>query len=111
LAVLGLGSTDPREIERMWAGSRGTARAVLGRAVSGPFALDLVTDGPHALVAGTTGAGKSELLQTLVATLAANQPPDELNVLLIDYKGGAAFAACAALPHTAGVVTDLDPYL
>ncbi len=98
-------------IEERWATSSGGARTVIGRGADGPVTVDLVADGPHALVAGTTGSGKSELLQTLVAALAANHPPDEINFLLIDYKGGAAFADCARLPHTAGLVTDLDPYL
>ncbi|MCC6435717.1 MAG: hypothetical protein IT196_11850 [Acidimicrobiales bacterium] len=70
--------------------------------------VDLVADGPHALVAGTTGAGKSELLRSWIAALAATYPPTELNVVLIDFKGGSAFDACAALPHTVAVVTDLD---
>jgi S-DNA-T family DNA segregation ATPase FtsK/SpoIIIE len=70
-----------------------------------------VRDGPHALVAGTTGAGKSELLQSLVLGLAWNNDPRHMNFVLIDYKGGAAFAECARLPHTVGLVTDLDPHL
>ena len=70
--------------------------------------IDLCRDGPHALIAGTTGSGKSELLQTLIAGLALTHPPDRCSFLLIDYKGGAAFAEAAALPHTVGVVTDLD---
>jgi S-DNA-T family DNA segregation ATPase FtsK/SpoIIIE len=86
-------------------------RTPLGLAADGPATLDLVRDGPHALIAGTTGSGKSELLRTLVAGLAANHPPDQLGFVLIDYKGGAAFAECAALAHTAGVVTDLDGHL
>lgn len=71
--------------------------------------VDLVADGPHALVAGTTGAGKSELLRSLVAGLAASSPPERLALLLVDYKGGAAFAEAACLPHVLGVVTDLGP--
>jgi S-DNA-T family DNA segregation ATPase FtsK/SpoIIIE len=70
--------------------------------------VDLATDGPHVLVAGTTGAGKSELLRTLVATLALHHRPEHLSLVLVDYKGGAAFRECAELPHVAGVVTDLD---
>jgi S-DNA-T family DNA segregation ATPase FtsK/SpoIIIE len=73
--------------------------------------LDLVRDGPHALVAGTTGAGKSQLLQSLIVGLAAEHPPDEVAFVLIDYKGGAAFGECARLPHTVGLVTDLDAHL
>lgn len=68
-------------------------------------------DGPHGLIAGTTGAGKSELLQTLVASLAVVNRPDELTFVLVDYKGGSAFKDCARLPHTVGMVTDLDPHL
>ena len=57
--------------------------------------LDLDSDGPHALIAGTTGSGKSELLRTLVASLAAGCAPDHLTFVLIDFKGGSAFAECA----------------
>ncbi len=85
---------------------------VLGVVADGSaFRVDLVADGPHMLVAGTTGSGKSELLQTLVAGLAATNRPDELSFVLIDYKGGSAFKDCARLPHTVGTVTDLDGHL
>ena len=72
---------------------------------------DLVADGPHALVGGTTGSGKSELLRTLVASLAAIYSPERVNFVLVDYKGGSAFDACASLPHVVGLVTDLDDRL
>lgn len=91
-------------------GGRST-RAVMGIGYDGEFAVDLVRDGPHALIAGTTGSGKSELLQTLVATLAVVNRPDEMTFVLVDYKGGSAFAECADLPHTVGLVTDLDTHL
>ncbi len=83
--------------------------AVLGMAAAGPLHIDLERDGPHALIAGTTGAGKSELLQTLVTGLALAAPPERTSFLLVDYKGGAAFGRLADLPHTTAVVTDLDP--
>ena len=63
------------------------------------------------LIAGTTGAGKSELLRSLVAGMAATAGPEHLTFVLVDYKGGATFDACAALPHVVGVVTDLDDQL
>lgn len=73
--------------------------------------LDVEKDGPHGLVAGTTGAGKSELLQTLVGALAATHSPSRVTFLLVDYKGGMAFSDCRDLPHTVGYVTDLSPSL
>jgi S-DNA-T family DNA segregation ATPase FtsK/SpoIIIE len=88
-----------------------TTEAVIGVDADGPFTVDLRRDGPHALVAGTTGAGKSELLQTLVTSLAVANRPDAMTFVLIDYKGGAAFKDCARLPHTVGMVTDLDGHL
>jgi S-DNA-T family DNA segregation ATPase FtsK/SpoIIIE len=95
-----------------WERRTGTSLdAVIGHRGDGPLALDMRADGPHALVAGTTGAGKSELLQTLVTGLALNHPPDRLSFLFVDYKGGAAFKDCVELPHTVGMVTDLDTHL
>ena len=76
-----------------------------------PFHLDLRTQGPHALVGGTTGAGKSEFLQSWVLGMAAAYSPDRVTFLFVDYKGGAAFADCVHLPHTVGLVTDLSPHL
>jgi S-DNA-T family DNA segregation ATPase FtsK/SpoIIIE len=100
--------SDVAEVLGRWSAPGRTTAAVLGRGPDGAFGIDIARDGPHALVAGTTGAGKSELLQTLIASLAVGNRPDELNVLLVDFKGGAAFGPCARLPHTVGVVTDLD---
>ena len=85
--------------------------APIGWDDQGPLVVDLVSDGPHALVAGTTGSGKSELLRAWIGALAARYSPNAVNLLLIDYKGGSAFAECAALPHCAGLVTDLDEHL
>jgi S-DNA-T family DNA segregation ATPase FtsK/SpoIIIE len=85
--------------------------ARLGVSADGPVAIDMGPDGSHALVGGTTGSGKSELLQTMVASLAAQYPPDRVAFLLVDYKGGAAFKDAVRLPHTVGLVTDLDRHL
>lgn len=76
----------------------------------GSVAVDLVSDGPHAVVTGMTGSGKSELLVTWVAQLAATRSTRDVTFLLADFKGGTAFDALAALPHVAGVLTDLDPH-
>jgi S-DNA-T family DNA segregation ATPase FtsK/SpoIIIE len=88
-----------------------TLRALVGQGSDREFMLDLRTQGPHALVGGTTGAGKSEFLQTWVLGMAAAHSPDRVTFLFVDYKGGAAFADCVNLPHTVGLVTDLSPHL
>ena len=102
---------DTAAVVARWRAGGASTRAILGVAATGPLAVDLTVDGPHALIAGTTGAGKSELLQTLVCSLALANRPDEMTFLLVDYKGGAAFRGCAGLPHVVGVVTDLDGHL
>ncbi|GAB2466439.1 FtsK/SpoIIIE domain-containing protein [Jatrophihabitans fulvus] len=106
-------TADADAVRRRWATSPGgrSSRALLGMAAGEPVVVDLVKDGPHGLVAGTSGSGKSELLQTFVASLALANTPDAMNFVLVDYKGGSAFAACADLPHCAGLITDLDGHL
>ncbi|GAA1287157.1 type VII secretion protein EccC [Pseudonocardia aurantiaca] len=78
----------------------------------GPVALDLKEaaqggSGPHGLCVGATGSGKSELLRTLVLGLAAAHSPDDLNLVLVDFKGGATFLGLAGLPHVSAVITNL----
>ena len=112
LGLLGLGDASGHALAGRWrAASPASLAAVVGTGHNGPLVLDLVADGPHALVAGTTGAGKSEFLRTLVASLASSYGPDRLTFVLVDYKGGSAFAECARLPHVVGLVTDLDEHL
>ncbi|WP_328332295.1 FtsK/SpoIIIE domain-containing protein [Kribbella sp. NBC_00382] len=111
LEELDLEPPTAEELLSRWERRPGSTSFILGADFDGKFTLDLVADGPHALIAGTTGSGKSELLQTLVASLAAVNRPDELTFVLVDYKGGSAFKECAGLPHTLGMVTDLDSHL
>jgi len=108
--LLGLQKIDGSEIKQLWAKSKGFATPV-GVSEAGIMSLDLVKDGPHGLVGGTTGSGKSEFLRSMVAGLAASNAPDKLNFILVDFKGGAAFAACEALPHTIGTISNLDEQL
>ncbi|MHB1472510.1 MAG: FtsK/SpoIIIE domain-containing protein [Dermatophilaceae bacterium] len=89
----------------------GNLRAIVGQSAQGTFSLDLRSDGPHALVGGTTGAGKSELLQAWILGMASAHSPQRVTFLLVDYKGGSAFRDCVELPHTVGLVTDLSPHL
>ncbi|MEU8346801.1 FtsK/SpoIIIE domain-containing protein [Spirillospora sp. NPDC048832] len=108
LDILGMPEPTAEHILQSWGRMGRTTRVPIGLGSGQPFEIDLRTDGPHGLIAGTTGAGKSELLQTLIASLAVANRPDEMTFVLIDYKGGAAFKDCARLPHTVGMVTDLD---
>ena len=93
------------------AGRDPTPSTPIGISADGVVEIDLVRDGPHGLLAGTTGSGKSELLRSLVLGLATRSSPETITFVLIDYKGGSTFDACAALPHTVGLVTDLDDRL
>jgi S-DNA-T family DNA segregation ATPase FtsK/SpoIIIE len=102
-------ATRPGAIEASW--QRSVPVACVGMSAAGRFEIDLLRDGPHVLVGGTTGSGKSELLQTLVAALALSCAPSRVSFLLVDYKGGAAFRECVSLPHVVGFITDLDDHL
>ncbi|AWB44411.1 type VII secretion protein EssC [Paenibacillus sp. CAA11] len=70
--------------------------------------LDAEGHGPHGLIAGTTGSGKSGLLQSLVAVIAANYHPHDAAFLMIDYKGGGMSGPLRHLPHVIGSLTNLD---
>lgn len=97
----------PQAIRRRW--ERDAPQpATIGRGVDGDVTIDLFGDGPHALVAGTTGSGKSILLQTWLLAMALEHPPRRLRFVLIDFKGGATFAPLEDLPHTDSVLDDFD---
>lgn len=89
-------------------------RAPIGLDASGaPLLLDFKEAaeggmGPHGLIIGATGSGKSELLRTIVTSLAINHNAETVSFVLADFKGGAAFADLAALPHTAGMISNLQ---
>ncbi|MGN8027285.1 FtsK/SpoIIIE domain-containing protein [Microbacterium sp. 22242] len=107
--ALGAGAAARAEAGGAGEGRAGTGlAAALGRDAEGPVVVDLVADGPHALVTGVTGAGKSELLVSWVTAIAATGPAREAGFVLADFKGGTAFEPLRALPHVAAVITDLD---
>ncbi|MGW3058019.1 type VII secretion protein EccCa [Streptomyces goshikiensis] len=113
-----LGVEDPAalDVRELWRprGERAFLRVPIGISDSRqPVLLDLKESselgmGPHGLCVGATGSGKSELLRTLVLALVASHPPEDLAMVLVDYKGGATFAPFAGLPHVAGVITNLE---
>ncbi|MEU9466935.1 type VII secretion protein EccCa [Streptomyces avermitilis] len=114
--LLGIDDVAHLELDRLWAprGERAFLRVPIGISDSRePVLLDLKESselgmGPHGLCVGATGSGKSELLRTLVLALVATHPPEDLALVLVDYKGGATFAPFADLPHVAGVITNLE---
>ncbi len=115
-ALLGIEDPAALDVPALWAprGERDFLRVPVGLTDRHePVLLDLKESsqlgmGPHGLCVGATGSGKSELLRTLVLALATTHSPDDLALVLVDYKGGATFAPFARLPHVAGVITNLE---
>lgn len=113
--LLGVDDVTHLDVPALWAprSPRDFLRVPIGVDDDGaPVLLDLKESaqlgmGPHGLCVGATGSGKSELLRTLVASLAASHPPEDLAMILVDYKGGAAFAPFEGLPHVAGILDNL----
>ena len=116
LGLLGFASSEQLHRRDIWTGLENSTRlrVPIGLDPTGqPVFLDLKESaqggmGPHGLCVGATGSGKSELLRSLVAALAASHSPEELNLVLVDFKGGATFLGCDILPHTAAVITNLE---
>jgi len=114
LEMYSASTVEELEIEKRWIQNRSSNRT-LSVPVGMTFGNQLLmldlherADGPNGLVAGTVGAGKSELLQTLVLSLALNYPPDKLGFVLVDYKGGGMAEPFKNLPHNFGIITDLE---
>jgi len=114
--LLGVGSAALVEPQRVGAPlpRPSSLRVPIGVAADGEqVVLDLKQTaeggmGPHGMLVGATGSGKSELLRSIVVGLAATHDPERLSFVLIDYKGGAAFADLERLPHVAGLITNLQ---
>ncbi|MFI2665602.1 type VII secretion protein EccCa [Micromonospora carbonacea] len=117
--LLGVGDAATVDVRRTWRprSHRDRLRIPLGVGPDGTVVeLDFKESahegmGPHGLVIGATGSGKSELLRTVVAALAVTHSSEELNFVLVDFKGGATFASLDALPHTSAVITNLSDEL
>lgn len=101
-----------RRCVRSWRANRTESRSLCARIGTGAdgraCTIDLIGDGPHALVAGTTGSGKSVLLEAWCSALALTYPPSRLNFVFLDFKGGATFRDLRRLPQTVGSVSDLS---
>ncbi|MGW5432101.1 FHA domain-containing protein [Streptomyces sp. NPDC004059] len=124
LDELGLARATPASLMARWADAAddtqalgGRARAVLGAGPRGPLTADLVADGPHLLIEGPSGSGRTELLRAVVASLAAAERPDRLGVVLIDGRDGVGTSAahgeglrvCTDIPHVTTHLVANDP--
>lgn len=117
LEMHGCSSVDDLQIEKRWqkCNINKGIRALIGCSSDGDdIVLDLneKKDGPHGLIAGTTGSGKSELILTMILSLAVSYPPDDLQLILIDFKGGSSlnslYEGDQVLPHITATLTNLD---
>ncbi|MFJ3667465.1 type VII secretion protein EccCa [Streptomyces sp. NPDC090106] len=114
-SLLGIRDLRRHEPPALWARAEGTARLRVPVAVGAdglPVEIDIKESaqggmGPHGMLIGATGSGKSELLRTLVLALALTNSSETLNFVLVDFKGGATFLGLDELPHTSAVITNL----
>ncbi|MCR2794338.1 type VII secretion protein EccCa [Microbacterium sp. zg.Y625] len=117
--LLALPDVRAIDFDRAWSGrlERDRLRVPIGQDTSGaPLVLDIKEaaqqgSGPHGIMVGATGSGKSEVLRTLVLALAMTHSPEQLNFVLVDFKGGATFAGMASMPHVSAVITNLGSEL
>ncbi len=112
LEMLGIGRVEQWDLLKCYKEHRayeGISSFIGITAGNKPMYLDIheKKHGPHGLVAGTTGSGKSETIQTFILSLALNYHPDEVAFILIDYKGGGMANVFQKLPHLAGTITNL----
>lgn len=105
LDLLDIGMPAADRVLALWHHGQGPrTRVVLGADAGGPVTVDLARQGPHTMLGGATGAGKSILLQTLVTSLLLANRPDELNLVLVDFKGGSAFLPFQHCPHVVSLI-------
>lgn len=113
LDIYDVRSVEELDVWRMWMENHtyeGLKSVIGHRAGSRPFVLDISDKyhGPHGLIAGTTGSGKSVMLETYILSLALNYSPKQVRFILIDYKGGGMADSFRNLPHVAGIIDNLQ---
>lgn len=118
LDELDLALATPAKITARWDGgggptpAAGAATAVLGAGPDGRVVIDLASEGPHLIAGGAPGSGKTELLRSLAAALAASERPDRLSLVLVDGAGterGEGLRVCTDLPHVSTYLSASDP--
>ena len=119
MELVGIGDIRDFDPEKQWRRREGRERLAAPFAVTPegrPVVLDIKESaqqgmGPHGLLIGATGSGKSEVLRTLVLALALTHSPEQLNLVLVDFKGGATFAGMSDLPHVSAMISNLESEL
>lgn len=119
MELLGCGDVRDFDPDRQWKRREGRDRLKVPFAVTPegvPVVLDIKESaqqgmGPHGLLIGATGSGKSEVLRTLVLAMSMTHSPEQLNFVLVDFKGGATFAGMADLPHVSAMISNLESEL
>ena len=119
IELVGIGDIRDFDPEKQWRRREGRERLAAPFAVTPegrPVVLDIKESaqqgmGPHGLLIGATGSGKSEVLRTLVLALALTHSPEQLNLVLVDFKGGATFAGMSDLPHVSAMISNLESEL
>ncbi|MEX0869567.1 MAG: FtsK/SpoIIIE domain-containing protein, partial [Nitriliruptoraceae bacterium] len=107
--LLGAGaSLDADWVRARWASTSPTEQVVVGLAGRTPVEMDVVRHGPHAIVGGATRSGKTEFLLTWLTAMCLNNTPDDLAIIVADFKGGVDHVQTAKLPHVISLVTNQD---
>jgi DNA segregation ATPase FtsK/SpoIIIE, S-DNA-T family len=106
--LVGADRTPARALLQNWVGASPKTKVVVGTVADASFSLDVVRDGPHGLIGGTTRSGKTEFLKTLITSLSWHNHPDDLCFVVVDFKGGIDYVSLADLPHMLEVSSNQD---
>ncbi len=105
--MLGLEGLTPQELVERWDRMSPQTAATIGMSSETPMMIDIAEHGPHGLVGGMSGSGKTEFLMTMLSSLCLNNHPDDLAIVIVDFKGGVDHALTSQLPHVVGLSTNL----
>lgn len=106
--LLGIDGADGSDLAERWNQMSPSTEALVGVAGEAPMTIDIARHGPHGLVGGMSGSGKTEFLMTLLTSLCLNNHPDDLSIVIVDFKGGVDHALTSQLPHVVGMSTNLQ---
>ncbi len=106
--MLDVEGLTPKQLNERWERMSPQTAATVGVSSDTPMMIDIAEHGPHGLVGGMSGSGKTEFLMTLLTSLCLNNHPDDLAIAIVDFKGGVDHALTSQLPHVIGLSTNLE---